>query len=304
MPDGSIDVCLFSGGIRSDARTRSWPGCSGASRGCSSPSARAPTRAASRASRTSRTVAAILDAAYDGIQHRQPGRPPAARRPGRRPRASCTCPPCAAVCGRSTRSCRSTTACPAARRSRRASPRSLGARSSRRSTATVPAAAAGRVARRRSLHGLRRVPPDAQRQADHARSPGSRTLETIDPALCLLEQGHPLQRPGDPRRLRCAVPGRRRPVHRLLRARADGVVDYGARLLSAFASVVDATSPRHIDADPRRPARPGRPVLPLRPRRVAARRRARRALRRRWPRGATRTGPEPALAGASGGSAR
>ena len=71
-------------------------------------------------------------------------------------------------------------------------------------------------------------------------------LPRIDPELCLLEQGIP-----------CNGPATRDGCGALCPAAgaqcigcygpADGVVDYGARLLSAFASVVDADDPAAID---------------------------------------------------------
>ncbi|MDT8305791.1 MAG: oxidoreductase [Anaerolineae bacterium] len=72
-------------------------------------------------------------------------------------------------------------------------------------------------------------------------------LETIDPELCLLEQGilcnGPATRSGCDARcpsVNAACIGCYGP--------APGVVDYGARLMSAIASVIDSTDPDEIDA--------------------------------------------------------
>jgi F420-non-reducing hydrogenase small subunit len=68
----------------------------------------------------------------------------------------------------------------------------------------------------------------------------------IDPDLCLLEQGIPCNGPAtrDGCVARCPVVGA--PCIGCYGA-ADGVVDYGARLMSAFASVVDAQEPAEIE---------------------------------------------------------
>jgi F420-non-reducing hydrogenase small subunit len=49
---------------------------------------------------------------------------------------------------------------------------------------------------------------------------------------------------------------------------AEGVLDYGARLITAFASVIDANEPEEIEKHPRRHPRPDRAVLPLQPGRL------------------------------------
>jgi F420-non-reducing hydrogenase small subunit len=71
-------------------------------------------------------------------------------------------------------------------------------------------------------------------------------LPRLDPGLCLLEQGVPCNGPAtrDGCGAKCPVAGA--PCIGCY-GPADGVVDFGARLLSAFASVVDADEPAEID---------------------------------------------------------
>ena len=70
--------------------------------------------------------------------------------------------------------------------------------------------------------------------------------QEIDPELCLLEQGIPCNgiatRSGC--NARCPTAGAQCIG---CYGPAEGVVDYGARLISAFASVIDATDPNEID---------------------------------------------------------
>ncbi len=67
----------------------------------------------------------------------------------------------------------------------------------------------------------------------------------LDPRLCLLEQG--LLCCGLATRAGCgALCPRRRPCIGCYGPN-DGVVDYGARLMTAFASVIDADEPEEID---------------------------------------------------------
>ena len=72
-------------------------------------------------------------------------------------------------------------------------------------------------------------------------------LPRIDPSLCLLEQGVPCNGPAtrDGCDARCPRAGAQCIG---CYGPSDGVVDYGARLLSAFASVIDAEKPEEIDA--------------------------------------------------------
>ncbi len=78
------------------------------------------------------------------------------------------------------------------------------------------AAAAGRDHRRRHVDRLRRVPArrGTSRRSRGSPDPGPRRAR---PDALPARAGRPLQRPGDARRLWCAVPEGRRPVHRLLR---------------------------------------------------------------------------------------
>jgi F420-non-reducing hydrogenase small subunit len=69
----------------------------------------------------------------------------------------------------------------------------------------------------------------------------------IDPELCLLEQGVPCNGPATRSgcNARCVSAGAQCIG---CYGPAEGVVDYGARLISAFASVIDSTDPEEIDA--------------------------------------------------------
>ena len=71
-------------------------------------------------------------------------------------------------------------------------------------------------------------------------------LPPLDPGLCLLEQGVPCNGPAtrDGCGAKCPLAGA---ACIGCYGPADGVVDFGARLLSAFASVVDASEPDEID---------------------------------------------------------
>ena len=72
-------------------------------------------------------------------------------------------------------------------------------------------------------------------------------LASVDASLCLLEQGLPCNGPAtrDGCGAKCPLAGA--PCIGCY-GPADGVDDFGARLLSAFASVVDADEPEQIDA--------------------------------------------------------
>jgi F420-non-reducing hydrogenase small subunit len=71
-------------------------------------------------------------------------------------------------------------------------------------------------------------------------------LEHVDPRLCLLEQGLPCNGPATRSGCGALCPAAGSPCIGCY-GPADGVVDYGARLMSAFASVVDATEPAEIE---------------------------------------------------------
>jgi len=71
-------------------------------------------------------------------------------------------------------------------------------------------------------------------------------LETIDPTLCLLEQGIPCNGPAT--RSGCGALCPKAGAQCIgCYGPAEGVVDYGARLITAFASVIDATDPAEIE---------------------------------------------------------
>lgn len=68
----------------------------------------------------------------------------------------------------------------------------------------------------------------------------------FDAEICLLEQGLPCNGPATRNGCGALCPAVSAPCTGCYGA-ADGVVDYGARLMSAFASVVEATTPEEID---------------------------------------------------------
>jgi F420-non-reducing hydrogenase small subunit len=70
---------------------------------------------------------------------------------------------------------------------------------------------------------------------------------TFDPEICLLEQGLPCNGPATRSGCGALCPAVAAPCIGCYGA-AEGVVDYGARLMSAYASVVTANKPDEIDA--------------------------------------------------------
>jgi F420-non-reducing hydrogenase small subunit len=68
----------------------------------------------------------------------------------------------------------------------------------------------------------------------------------IDPALCLLEQGIPCNGPATRSGCNSRCPSAGAQCIGCY-GPAAGVIDYGARLVSAFASVIDSTDPEEID---------------------------------------------------------
>jgi F420-non-reducing hydrogenase small subunit len=72
------------------------------------------------------------------------------------------------------------------------------------------------------------------------------SLRSLDPTHCLLEQGLPCNGPATRDGCGAKCPAAGAPCIGCY-GPADGVADFGARLLSAFASVVDATEPEAID---------------------------------------------------------
>jgi F420-non-reducing hydrogenase small subunit len=71
--------------------------------------------------------------------------------------------------------------------------------------------------------------------------------EEIDPELCLLEQGIPCNGPATRSGCNARCPSAGAQCIGCY-GPAEGVIDYGARLISAFASVIDSTDPEEIDA--------------------------------------------------------
>jgi F420-non-reducing hydrogenase small subunit len=71
-------------------------------------------------------------------------------------------------------------------------------------------------------------------------------IAPVDPSLCILEQGVPCNGPATRSgcNARCPQAGAQCIG---CYGPADGVMDYGARLMTAFASVIDATTPEEID---------------------------------------------------------
>ncbi len=71
-------------------------------------------------------------------------------------------------------------------------------------------------------------------------------LETIDPELCLLEQGIPCNGPAT--RNGCGALCPKASAQCIgCYGPAEGVVDYGARLIGSFASVIDSNDPDEIE---------------------------------------------------------
>ncbi|MCZ7548983.1 MAG: hypothetical protein M5U11_07530 [Anaerolineales bacterium] len=68
----------------------------------------------------------------------------------------------------------------------------------------------------------------------------------LDPGLCLLEQGIPCNGPATRSGCRARCPSAGAQCIGCY-GPAEGVTDYGARLMSAFASVIDSNSPEEID---------------------------------------------------------
>lgn len=71
-------------------------------------------------------------------------------------------------------------------------------------------------------------------------------IAPVDPDLCLLEQGIPCNGPATRSGCNARCPGVGAQCIGCY-GPAEGVMDYGARLITAFASVVDATEPEEID---------------------------------------------------------
>jgi F420-non-reducing hydrogenase small subunit len=71
-------------------------------------------------------------------------------------------------------------------------------------------------------------------------------VEQIDPKLCLLEQGIPCNGPATRQGCGALCPQAGAQCIGCY-GPAEGVIDYGARLITAFASVIDATEPAEID---------------------------------------------------------
>jgi F420-non-reducing hydrogenase small subunit len=71
-------------------------------------------------------------------------------------------------------------------------------------------------------------------------------VEHVDPKLCLLEQGIPCNGPATRQGCGALCPQAGAQCIGCY-GPADGVIDYGARLITAYASVIDATEPAEID---------------------------------------------------------
>jgi F420-non-reducing hydrogenase small subunit len=72
-------------------------------------------------------------------------------------------------------------------------------------------------------------------------------LDPIDPTLCLLEQGVPCNGPAT--RSGCGALCPQAGAQCIgCYGPAEGVVDYGARLITAFASVIDSNDPEEIES--------------------------------------------------------
>lgn len=71
-------------------------------------------------------------------------------------------------------------------------------------------------------------------------------IAPVDPTLCLLEQGIPCNGPATRSGCNARCPGAGAQCIGCY-GPAEGVLDYGARLITAFSSVIDATEPDEID---------------------------------------------------------
>ncbi|HRQ23840.1 MAG TPA: hypothetical protein PLF42_10480, partial [Anaerolineales bacterium] len=71
-------------------------------------------------------------------------------------------------------------------------------------------------------------------------------IAPVDPDLCLLEQGIPCNGPATRSGCMARCPGVGAQCIGCY-GPAEGVMDYGARLITAFSSVIDATEPEEID---------------------------------------------------------
>ena len=71
-------------------------------------------------------------------------------------------------------------------------------------------------------------------------------VASFDPEICLLEQGLPCNGPATRNGCGALCPAVSAPCIGCYGA-AEGVIDYGARLMAAYASVVEATKPEEID---------------------------------------------------------
>jgi F420-non-reducing hydrogenase small subunit len=72
-------------------------------------------------------------------------------------------------------------------------------------------------------------------------------LDYVDPNLCLLEQGIPCN--GIATRQGCGALCPQAGAQCIgCYGPADGVIDYGSRLMTAFASVIDSNDPKEIEA--------------------------------------------------------
>jgi F420-non-reducing hydrogenase small subunit len=72
------------------------------------------------------------------------------------------------------------------------------------------------------------------------------SVDVIDPKLCLLEQGIPCNGPATRQGCGALCPQAGAQCIGCY-GPAEGVIDYGARLITAFASVIDANTPEEID---------------------------------------------------------
>lgn len=72
-------------------------------------------------------------------------------------------------------------------------------------------------------------------------------IDSIDPDLCLLEQGIPCNGPATRNGCGALCPQAGAQCIGCY-GPADGVIDYGARLIAAFASVIDSNNPEEIEA--------------------------------------------------------
>ena len=241
MPDGSIDLTLFSGGIRNTENAEHGPA---AATQVDDPRRLRLVRQRGLHPRPGQPdhdaepARPRLRGAVRWTTRTTSGRQPHDRARGRAPPAGSRRLLADARPGRRGRLPRARL--PAGDRTDRRGPRAARGRPRRQGRRCRRA---GRCVGAGHSHRLRRMPRATRHSSGSRSSAGIHELPPLDPSLCLLEQGVPCNGPAtrDGCGAQCPLAGA--PCIGCY-GPADGVVDFGARLLSAFASVVDAERAR------------------------------------------------------------